>query len=90
MEALMVYPTIYVLKLEDDCYYIGITMDLNKRLSQHWCGKGAKWTGLHKPISVERVVFPVLDYKMENELTLEYMEKYGKEKVKGGSYCRVV
>lgn len=89
MEALLVYPTIYILKLEDDCYYIGITMDLNKRLSQHWSGKGAKWTMLHKPISVEKVIFPVLDSKMENELTLEYMEKFGKDKVKGGYYCKV-
>lgn len=89
MEALLVYPTIYILKLEDDCYYIGITMDLNKRLSQHWSGKGAKWTALHKPVSVEKVIFPVLDSKMENELTLEYMEKFGKDKVKGGYYCKV-
>lgn len=89
MEALLVYPTIYVLNLEDDCYYVGITMDLNKRLSQHWSGKGAKWTMLHKPVSVEKIIFPVLDSKMENEITLEYMNKFGKEKVKGGSYCKV-
>lgn len=89
MESLLVHPCIYVLKLEDDCYYVGITMDLNKRLSQHWIGKGAKWTGLHKPVSVEKVIFPVLDHKMENEVTMEYMEKYGKDKVKGGSWCKV-
>lgn len=89
MKAVLVYPCVYILKLEDDCWYIGITHDLNKRLGQHWSGEGAKWTKLHKPISVERVIFPADGDTIENDTTKEYMEKYGKDKVRGGSWCRV-
>jgi predicted GIY-YIG superfamily endonuclease len=89
MKGLMIYPSLYVLKLEDDCWYVGITMDLNKRLAQHWSGEGAKWTKLHKPISVDRVIFPADQDTIENDITKEYMELYGKEKVRGGSWCKV-
>lgn len=89
MKGLMVYPCVYVLKLENDCWYVGITMDLNKRLSQHWSGDGAKWTKLHKPLSVERIIYPADGDTIENDTTKEYMELYGKDKVRGGSWCKV-
>lgn len=89
MKPVLVYPIVYVLKLEDDCWYVGITLDLNKRLGQHWSGEGAKWTKLHKPISVEKILFPADGETIENDTTKEYMELYGKEKVRGGSWCRV-
>ena len=89
MKALLVYPCVYVLKLEDECWYVGITMDLNKRLSQHWSGDGAKWTKLHKPLAVERIVYPADSETIENDTTREYIELYGKEKVRGGSWCKV-
>ena len=42
---------LYVLKLEDDCWYVGIAKDPMKRAYNH-CGgsKGAAWTRKHKPI----------------------------------------
>lgn len=89
MKAVLVYPCVYVLKLVDDCWYVGITHDLNKRLSQHFGGEGSKWTKLHKPIEVERVIFPAEEDTIENDITKEYMEKYGKDKVRGGSWCKV-
>jgi predicted GIY-YIG superfamily endonuclease len=89
MKAQLVFPIVYVLKLEDDCWYVGITMDLNKRLSQHWSEGGAKWTKLHKPVAVDKIIFPADADTIENDTTREYMEKYGKDKVRGGSYCRV-
>jgi predicted GIY-YIG superfamily endonuclease len=88
MEALVLYPLVYVLRLEDDCYYIGSSYNLNQRLSQHWGGSGAKWTRLHKPVEVIEVVYPA-GKTTENDTTKRYMEKFGADKVKGGSWCRV-
>ena len=87
MEDLIIKPIVYVLELEDDCYYVGITYNLNLRLSQHWSGNGAKWTKLHKPISVILVEYPS-SIERENVITKELIETYGKNKVKGGSYCK--
>ena len=78
----------YVLQLEDDCLYVGTTLNLNQRLSQHWDGDGAKWTALHKPRNLLEVVYDV-DEDWENLTTLTLMEVYGREKVRGGCYCRV-
>ena len=78
----------YVLELEDGCYYVGTTWNLNQRLSQHWDGDGAKWTQLHKPRNLLEVVFDV-DDDWENLTTLTLMDLVGREKVRGGCYCRV-
>jgi len=88
METLAISPCVYILKLEDDCWYVGITYNLNIRMAQHWTSNGAKWTKLHKPISIEGVIYPA-STEIENQKTLELMEKYGKEKVRGGNYCKV-
>lgn len=88
MEPILVHPCVYVLSLEDDCWYVGITFNLNVRLGQHWTGCGAKWTRIHKPVSVVEVIYPATR-AMENQVTLRYIELHGKDKVKGGSWCRV-
>jgi len=85
LEPLLVQPIVYVLELEDDCWYVGITMNLNHRLSQHWTGDGAKWTRLHKPIRVYRVVY----MGCEQEITNEMIALYGRDRVRGGSHTRV-
>jgi predicted GIY-YIG superfamily endonuclease len=87
-EPLSVYACVYVLKLENENWYVGITYNLNLRMSQHWTQQGAGWTKLHKPISIEEVIYPA-STEIENQKTLEYMERYGKEKVRGGKYCKV-
>ncbi len=88
MEPIIVHPCVYVLKLEDDCWYVGITYNLNIRMAQHWGGSGAKWTRLHKPLSIVEVVYPAVK-ATENEVTKQYFERYGKERVRGGSWCRI-
>jgi len=88
-KAITIYPAVYVLELEGGNYYIGMTHNLNQRLAQHFSGSGAKWTKLHKPISVLRVIYPATKEDLENIITKEYIDLYGKDKVKGGSYCAV-
>ena len=89
MEGVITYPALYVLKLEDECYYIGMSYNLNFRWSQHWQGKGAKWTKLHKPLEVIKVIYDATERGIENKITLEYMALFGEDKVRGGSFCKI-
>jgi predicted GIY-YIG superfamily endonuclease len=82
---------LYVLELEDGCFYIGIAIDVQKRFQEHVTGLGANFTRQNKPIRVfETTCCGTEDrdvaYKMESEKTLEYALKFGGDKVKGGKY----
>lgn len=77
---------VYILKLEDDCYYVGYSENLNRRLSQHFNGDGSKWTKLHKPVKLMGVM---VGGKSEETIeTLRLMVIYGKDFVRGGSYTK--
>lgn len=84
LEPITIYPVVYVLELEDDCWYVGITMNLNQRLAQHWTGNGAKWTKLHKPVKI----FSVTYQGHEQDITNEMIVQHGKEKVRGGNHTK--
>jgi len=79
---------LYVLKLEAGKWYIGRTANVERRFQQHLDGTGAKWTGLHKPISIE-MTRPLLSEEDEDHTTRQYMVKYGIYNVRGGKYCSV-
>ena len=78
---------VYVLKLEDECYYVGVTSNLNVRLGQHLEGSGAIWTRMHRIVGIEEVRFG--NRQTEDQITKEYIKKYGGDKVKGGSWTKV-
>jgi len=78
---------IYVLKLENDYYYVGKTNDLAKRFEEHKSGNGSTWTKIHKPLSYDKVIEKASPLD-EDKITKEYMIKYGIDKVRGGSYVR--
>jgi predicted GIY-YIG superfamily endonuclease len=40
---------VYILELLDNCYYVGRSKCVEKRLMDHMQGKGSSWTQLHKP-----------------------------------------
>ena len=82
---------LYVLELENGCFYIGIAIEVEKRFQEHMAGLGANFTRLNKPIRITEVICcntkdRDIAYKMESEKTLEYAVKYGGDKVKGGKY----
>ena len=77
--------TIYIMKLEDDCWYIGKTNDIAKRVKQHFAQNGSTWTKLHKPIAMEACYRNASPFD-EDKYTKEYMMKYGIDKVRGGTY----
>jgi predicted GIY-YIG superfamily endonuclease len=83
---------LYVLELEDGCYYVGLTSDLEHRFKQHNAGEGADWTKLHRP---RRILHTICTgtrdareaVKIEDAVTVTLMHQHGIEKVRGGCYA---
>jgi len=86
--------TLYVLRLEgkihsgEDAWYVGVTENLERRLKQHFDGKGARWTEENPPKECVLVVEEVDKYA-ETELTLELMTLHGWKHVRGGPWTKV-
>ena len=80
--------TLYVLQLEHNCCYIGITNNLSYRLYQHHNGQGSIWTRKHKPLGILKIVENVDNFD-EDKYVKMYMAKYGIDKVRGGSYVTI-
>ena len=84
---------LYVLKLEDDCWYVGISKNPIKRAHVHGTILGAAWTYKHKPLQpVEEnlMVFDMGDRELsecelhEDEVTELMQEEFGLNNVRGG------
>lgn len=78
---------VYVLKLEDNRYYIGRTSNFVQRMNEHFTNNGALYTKKYKPIKIKEVVEEKTCYD-ERDKTLEYMEIYGWKNVRGYAWCR--
>jgi len=76
---------IYILKLQGGKYYVGKSENPMKRYKEHLDGNGSAWTRKYKPIGVEKVIERASHFD-EDKYTKIYMEKYGIENVRGGSY----
>jgi len=89
----MNYPIqLYALKLADDYCYIGQTANTLTRFQAHQLGSGALFTKLHRPFGIihqETIMVSGVREAMcyENKLTLEYMERYGWQNVRGGDFA---
>ncbi len=79
---------IYVLKLEDDKYYVGRTKNPSVRLEDHFHSNGSSWTKKYKPIEVLETI-RCCDVYDEDKYTLKYMNTYGINNVRGGTYVTV-
>lgn len=82
----MVY--IYVIKLEKGKYYIGKTTNQKFRLHSHFDSNGSYWTKKYKPLKVIEIKPNCDDYD-EDKITRQYMDKYGINNVRGGSFVKV-
>lgn len=79
---------VYVLYLERDLYYVGNTNNLAGRLRMHLSSTGASLTMFAKPLRLVDLAPGGID--AESEKTLEWMEKIGWWKVRGGRWTGVV
>ncbi|HPR09930.1 hypothetical protein KDA06_02640 [Candidatus Saccharibacteria bacterium] len=83
---------LYVLQLEGGKYYIGLSSrsDAKARILEHFHGfYTAQWVRKHAPIDVYDIIHigeMTFDEAqiMENRLTKQYMQKYGRNNVRGG------
>ena len=80
--------SVYVLSLENNKFYVGISSNVQRRWLQHREGVGALWTRLHKPIKIVTVSRHASTFE-EDKLTKLYMSPYGIENVRGGSYISI-
>lgn len=83
-------PTIYVLRCEDGCYFIGHTRrDYFSDVDKHFQGGAIGWTNLHKPIRLHLLRY-FCDEGDVDVYTRAYMYRYGIDKVRGGRYSECV
>lgn len=80
---------LYVLKLQNNKYYVGITKDIDQRFQEHVAGKGSWFTKLYKPEKIIQadIYTDIPENEMldvETFVTVEYMQKYGISNVRGG------
>ena len=80
---------IYLIECENGKYYVGKTTDCEHRFKQHCNNKGSIWTRLHKPLRIIDV-FETEDGFDEDKYTKKFMNKYGIDNVRGGSYTNIV
>ncbi len=86
--------TVYVLKLQQDKYYVGVTFQPERRLKAQNKGKASRWTGIYKPVEVlYQQEIGEMDYYdaeyFENYYTYLAIQKYGWENVRGGCFVQV-
>ena len=83
---------LYLLELENNNLYVGITRNVIQRFEQHRSGTGSQWTSRHKPLRILRHADTGLTSeseaaRIEDALTVQTMELFGRHRVRGGQYC---
>ena len=79
---------IYILKLEQNKYYVGKTNNPITRIEDHINSSASEWTKKYKPIQIYQLI-PDCDSFDEDKYTKIYMDKYGINNVRGGQYCKI-
>jgi cellular nucleic acid-binding protein len=79
---------IYILELENKKYYVGKTTNPNFRIDSHFNSNGSAWTKKYKPIRLYQLIPDCDDYD-EDKYTKIYMDKYGIDNVRGGTYSQI-
>ncbi len=80
---------IYVLKLEENKYYVGKTNNPEFRLRDHFNQNGSEWTKKYKPLKIIELKTNCDNYD-EDKITKQYMDKYGINNVRGGSFVTII
>jgi len=85
---------IYLIKLCEKKWYVGRTIDVGRRYTEHVLqnGSGSEWTKLHPPVLKDavRILKRDADVFDEDKYVKICMAKYGIQNVRGGSYSTIV
>lgn len=79
---------IYIIECNEGKYYVGRTTNPKSRFNQHINKSGSAWT---KKYGVNKVLYTIRTINQYSELiyTLECMQKYGIDNVRGGPFCQL-
>ncbi len=80
--------TIYILKLEQNKYYVGLSKNPDSRIQEHFNGNGSSFTSLYKPIHIVKQI-QTYDRYDEDKIVKQCMSKFGILNVRGGSYSNI-
>tara|TARA_Y100000356_G_C11182440_1_gene247613 strand:+ start:106 stop:852 length:747 start_codon:yes stop_codon:yes gene_type:complete len=75
---------IYILKLQENKYFVGKTDNIEYIYHKHLNGTFSEWTKKYKPVLILEIIEDILND--EDAYVIKYMNKYGIENVRGGSY----
>ena len=77
---------LYILRCKDDSLYTGITTDVSRRLEEHRCGKGAKYTRGRGPLElVYREACGTHSQALKRELEVKALTRGQKEQLLTGN-----
>lgn len=84
----------YVLILQHGFRYVGVTANVDRRMLEHMQGRGSVVTKMYPPIRRETLLYlGQMTYAQaeyyEDWYTLDLMERYGYQNVRGGHYVRL-
>ncbi len=82
-------PIIYILKLNNNKYYVGRTTNLDNRIRDHKYGYGSAWTKKHGFVELLETFNNESPF-YEDMIVKTMMHTHGIENVRGGSYSQIV
>jgi len=80
---------VYALKCANSKWYVGQTTDIARRFVNHKEGTGAAWTKVHKAESIVKLINSTGNDFLELATTLEFMDLYGIDNVRGSLFSNV-
>jgi len=80
--------TIYVLRLEQRKFYVGRTNNYDKTMWEHMNGNGPEWIQKY-PLDKAIECIPNCDNFDEDKYTIKYMNEFGIDNVRGGSFKNI-
>tara|TARA_B100000902_G_C26962149_1_gene741056 strand:+ start:155 stop:601 length:447 start_codon:yes stop_codon:yes gene_type:complete len=80
--------SVYVLKLEQNKYYIGESINPEKRINSHFNGKGPLYTRLYPPIRVLKPITKRQPELWELSETIYRMAYHGIDNVRGSLFTK--
>jgi hypothetical protein len=76
---------VYILKLENNRWYVGWTINPYKRMRQHFYKPGIRWVRENPPIDIAHQFFGTK--QDERSATIQLAHVFGIANVRGGSHC---